>query len=166
MKNIKKSITVVVCLISFVSFAQRIDISLEKDNISKEDEIIYYKSDIFTGQMFENHENGQLKYEIEVEDGILVGNRSYYDDGQLRGKQTQFKEEDYYKNGQLRRKAHYNQDGKQDGLLEKYFEDGRLNYKYNYKDGKKDGPYESNSNGELEYGYYSEGILKEMNTKP
>ena len=163
MKKIKKSITVVVCLISFVSFAQRIDISSEKDNIFKEDGIIYYKSDIFTGQMFENHENGQLKYEIEFEDGIYVEDISYYDDGQLRGKRTQFKEEDYYKNGQLRRKVHYNQDGEKDGLTEKYFEDGRLKYKYTYKDNIKDGPYENNVDNAHDsgYAYYSEGELIE-----
>ena len=163
MKKIKKSITVVVCLISFVSFAQRIDISSEKDNIFKEDGIIYYKSDIFTGQIFENHENGQLKYEMEFEDGIYVEDITYYDDGQLRGKRTQFKEEDYYKNGQLRRKVHYNQDGEKDGLTEKYFEDGRLKYKYTYKDNIKDGPYENNVDNAHDsgYGYYSEGELIE-----
>tara|TARA_B110000305_G_scaffold114836_1_gene129080 strand:+ start:130 stop:624 length:495 start_codon:yes stop_codon:yes gene_type:complete len=163
MKKIKKSITVVVCLISFVSFAQRIDFSSEKDNFFKEDGIIYYKSDIFTGQIFENHENGQLKYEMEFEDGIYVEDITYYDDGQLRGKRTQFKEEDYYKNGQLRRKVHYNQDGEKDGLTEKYFEDGRLKYKYTYKDNIKDGPYENNVDNAHDsgYGYYSEGELIE-----
>ena len=44
----------------------------------------------------------------------------------------------YYENGQLERKVNY-KEGKQDGLVEWYYENGQLEGKGNYKDEKKDG---------------------------
>ena len=42
----------------------------------------------------------------------------------------------YYENGQLSLKW---KDNNPDGLWEEYHKNGQLSYKYNYKDGKKDG---------------------------
>ena len=46
--------------------------------------------------------------------------------------------EKYYKNGQLEYKVNY-KDGENDGLNEQYYESGQLSSKYNYKGGKKNG---------------------------
>ena len=56
----------------------------------------------------------------------------------------------YYENGRLEEKANY-KDGKEDGLWEYYFENGQLQGKGNYKDGKEDGLCEYYfENGQLE----------------
>jgi len=55
----------------------------------------------------------------------------------------------YHDNGQLDYKSNW-KDGKIDGLEEGYFEDGQLEYKGNYKDGERDGLHERyDENGQL-----------------
>ena len=44
----------------------------------------------------------------------------------------------FYEDGQLQRKRNY-KDGKEDGLYESYHENGQLKSKRNYKDGKEEG---------------------------
>ena len=56
----------------------------------------------------------------------------------------------YHKNGQLQYKRNY-KDGKRDGLTEGYYENGQLQYKVNYKDGKEHG---------LNSYYYDNGQLR------
>ena len=57
----------------------------------------------------------------------------------------------YYRNGQLGMRENY-KDGKRDGLFESYFDNGQLNYGKNYKDGQRDGLTEwYYQNGELQY---------------
>ena len=69
-----------------------------------------------------------------------------YKDGKLDGLV-----EHYYENGQLRAKANL-KDGERDGLAEVYYENGQLSWKANYKDGKLDRLVEE---------YYENGQLKE-----
>ena len=54
-----------------------------------------------------------------------------------------------YENGQLEEKGNY-KDGKPDGLFETYYENGQLTFKGNFKDGEKDGLFEE---------YYENGQL-------
>ena len=55
----------------------------------------------------------------------------------------------YYENGQLRVKGNY-KEGKEHGLRESYFKNGQLRIKGNYKDGKRDGLQEFyHENGEV-----------------
>ena len=125
MKILKRSITVLVCLILFTSCTKSIDGKKEKEYIEVKKGITYYKDEPFTGEIFENYENGQLKYKVNYKDGKEDGLSEYYD-----------------KNGQLRYKENY-EDGKID-LSEMYYENGQLKYKVNYKDGKReDGSLES-----------------------
>ena len=57
---------------------------------------------------------------------------------------------DYYDNGQVEFKINY-KDGKQDGLLESYYKNGQLESKVSYKDGRQDGLSESyDEHGQLE----------------
>ena len=57
----------------------------------------------------------------------------------------------YYENGQLGMRENY-KDGKEEGIFEYYYENGQLNRKSTYKNGKEDGLEESYSqNGELQY---------------
>jgi antitoxin component YwqK of YwqJK toxin-antitoxin module len=120
MKTLKRSITVLVCFILFTSCTKSIDWKKEKSNFEERKEITYYKDKPFTGEMFENYENGQLRYKVNFIDGKV-------EDGLY---------EVYYENGQLQRKANY-KDGKRDGLYERYYENGQLQRKRNYKDGKR-----------------------------
>jgi antitoxin component YwqK of YwqJK toxin-antitoxin module len=55
-----------------------------------------------------------------------------------------------YENGKLNYKTNW-KDGKRDGPYENYYEDGQLNFKANYKDGKLDGLWEK---------YYEDGQLE------
>ena len=121
MKTLKRSITVLFCLILFTSCTKSIDGKKEKEYIENRKGITYYKGEPFTGEMFQNYKNGQLRYKQNYEDGKIDG-----------------LSESYYENGQLENKENY-KDGKEDGLIEVYYENGQLKYKLNYKDGKQDG---------------------------
>ena len=57
----------------------------------------------------------------------------------------------YYENGQLEFKINY-KDGKENGLWEEYHENGQLRERGNFKDGKRDGLWEGyHENGRLEF---------------
>ena len=143
MKTLKRSITVLVCLILFTSCTKSIDGEIEKSYIEERKGITYYKGTPFTGEIFENYENGQLRFKHNYKEGKKDGLfESYYENGQLDYKEN-FKDgkqdglyESYYKNGQLNYKTNY-KDGEEDGLVEQYYKNGQLIYKQNYKDGKK-----------------------------
>ena len=126
MKILKRSITVLVCLILFTSCTKSIDGDIEKEYIERIDKgnylITYYKGEPFTGEIFRNYDNGQLKAKINYTDGKYDG-----------------LSEGYYKNGQLKSKRYW-KDGKLDGLEEGYYKNGQLGFKGYWKDGKKDGP--------------------------
>ena len=58
--------------------------------------------------------------------------------------------EEHYDNGRLKWRYTY-KDGKPNGLFESYFENGQLMWRYTYKDGKAEGLYETyNRDGTLE----------------
>ena len=148
MKTLKRSITVLVCLILFTSCTKSIDGKKEKEYIEKRKGIIYYKDEPFTGEMFENYENGQLRIKVnyidgKLEDGLI---KKYHRNGQLR-EMTNIKDGKldgiyarYYFNGQLREKFKGKgniKGGFQDGTMEKYDENGLLKDMYKYKDGKR-----------------------------
>ena len=120
MKTLKRSITVLVCLILFTSCTKSINYNKEKSNFEVREDGTYYKDKPFTGEMFQKYENGQLKSKVNFIDGKV-------EDGLY---------ESYYKNGQLRVKENW-KDGKLNGLVEQYYKNGQLIYKQNYKDGKK-----------------------------
>ena len=126
MKILKRSITVLVCLILFTSCTKSIDYNKEKSNFEVREEITYYKGTPFTGEIFEKDENGKLKYKINIKDGKRDG-----------------LSEVYYENGQLLVKENF-KDGNKNGLYESYYKNGQSKYKLNYKDGKReDGSSES-----------------------
>ena len=147
MKILKRSITVLVCLILFTSCTKSIDGKKEKSNIEVREEITYYKDNPFTGEIFENYENGQLKYKVNYIDGMLEDGliKRYHRNGQLR-EVSNIKDGQldgiyarYYFNGQLREK--FEGKGKngnfQDGTMTKYDENGLPEYFYEYKDGER-----------------------------
>ena len=144
MKTLKRSITVLVCLILFTSCTKSIDYSKEKSNIEVREEITYYKGTPFTGEIFLNYLNGQLQFKKNYKDGKR-------EDGLY---------ESYYKNGQLMSKTNY-KDGKQDGLFESYYINGKLMSKSNWKDGELDGLYESYyKNGKLQFKTNEDGLYE------
>ena len=91
MKTLKRSITVLVCFILFASCTKSIDGKKEKSNFEVREEITYYKDKPFTGEIFENYENGQLKGKVNFIDGKR-------EDGLY---------EEYHENGQLKEKGNY-----------------------------------------------------------
>jgi antitoxin component YwqK of YwqJK toxin-antitoxin module len=126
MKTLKRSITVLVCLILFTSCTKSIDGKKERSYIEVREGITYYKGTPFTGEIFEKDENGKLKYKINIKDGKRDG-----------------LSEVYYENGQLLVKENF-KDGNKNGLYESYYKNGQSKYKLNYKDGKReDGSSES-----------------------
>ena len=148
MKILKRSITALVCLILFTSCTKSIDGKKEKEYIEEKKGITYYKDEPFTGEIFENYENGQLKYKVNLKDGLPEDGliKKYHRNGQLR-EMTNIKDGKldgiyarYYFNGQLREKfeGKGNIKGRpQDGTLKKYDENGLLKKMYKYKDGKR-----------------------------
>lgn len=107
MKTLKRSITVLVCFILFTSCTKSIDGKIEKSYIEERKGITYYKGTPFTGEIFENYENGQLQYKSNFKDGKEDGLYEFY-----------------YENGQLWYKRNY-KDGKGDGLSEFYDPKGK-----------------------------------------
>ena len=108
MKILKRSITVLVCLILFTSCTKSIDHKKEKSYIEVRKGITYYKGEPFTGEIFRNYDNGQLKAKINYTDGKKDG-----------------LSEHYYENGQLQFKMNF-KDGKEDGSsFESYDKDGQ-----------------------------------------
>ena len=114
----KKLIYLFLALLIVASCSKSIDAVLEKDYITFEKNITYYKGLPYSGELFANYKNGQLKYKGSYKDGKWDGIH-----------------EKYYENGQLESKENY-KDGKKDGIHEKYYENGQLKKKGNYKDGK------------------------------
>ena len=84
MKILKKSITVLVCLFLFTSCTKSIDGKKEESYIEKRKAITYYKGTPFTGEIFENYDNGKLHYKENFKDGKENGlYESYYENGKL-----------------------------------------------------------------------------------
>ncbi len=85
MKILKRSITVLVCLILFTSCTKSIDGKKENEYIEEKKGITYYKGEPFTGEIFENYKNGQLNYKSNFKDGKREDGLSewYYESGQL-----------------------------------------------------------------------------------
>ena len=108
MKILKRSITVLVCLILFTSCTKSIDGKKEKEYIEKRKGTTYYKGEPFTGEIFENYKNGKLEYKVNYKDGKQDG---LY--------------ESYYKNGQLQYKFNYKDGKEEDGSFESYDKNGK-----------------------------------------
>ena len=90
MKTLKRSITVLVCLILFTSCTKSIDGDIEKEYIERRNKrnylITYYKGEPFTGEIFRNYDNGQLKAKINYTDGKYDGlSEGYYKNGKKDG---------------------------------------------------------------------------------
>ena len=111
MKTLVRSITILVCLILFLSC------SVTNFKISENPKFGLIKT---------NYWSGQLKNKTYTKIDTL-GNWIYHGVS-----------ESYYKNGQLKSKGNF-KDNKQDGLWKWYYDDGQLKSKVNYKDGKEDG---------------------------
>jgi len=111
---------------------------IERNTISG---FTYYSGEVFSGEIVEYYEGGQLKEKMTFKEGKKDGvSESYYENGKLKTKLT-YKEgkqdgvsELYYKNGQLEYMFTY-KEGKKDGVSELYYENGQLEYRWNHKDG-------------------------------
>ncbi|MDB4170527.1 toxin-antitoxin system YwqK family antitoxin [Polaribacter sp.] len=174
MKILKRSITVLFCLILFTSCTKSIDRKKEKSYIEERKGIIYYKDEPFTGEMFENYKNGQLQLKENYKDGVRNGVfESYYENGQLAEKENyKFGDRDgsyegYFESGQLKSKENY-KDGVRNGEFESYYENGQLNgklsegeYKSYYENGQLKENYKYGNSDGLYEGYYENGQLAE-----
>jgi len=115
--------------------------------------------------------NGTLKFEINFKDGKLNGSykkwsyrgelieEKYYEDSIEKPKSVESDlklVEKKYLTGQLKEQYYVDKNNKKQGLYKYWFENGKLEYEMNYKDGKLDGLYKWWDNvGELiEEGYY------------
>tara|TARA_B100001250_G_C19662954_1_gene727966 strand:+ start:81 stop:1022 length:942 start_codon:yes stop_codon:yes gene_type:complete len=82
--------------------------------------VTHYQGKPFTGVCFRLHDNGSIKEETEMVEGLKHGNR-----------------DDLYDNGQLRVEGGY-KDDQQDGLWKYYNENGKLTSEENYQNNGKD----------------------------
>ena len=99
----------------------------------------------FSGVSTDYYENGQLRGKETYKDGVKNGlSEEYYEDGQLaaflgyKDGERNGPTENYYETGQLMHKSYY-KDGKDYGLMVSYFQNGQLMHKRAYKDGVKNG---------------------------
>jgi antitoxin component YwqK of YwqJK toxin-antitoxin module len=101
--------------------------------------ITHYKGKPFTGICFGLYDNGNLKEEHEMLDGLKHGKAvAYYENGQLEG-------EGSFRNDKI------------EGLWKFYHENGLSHNEGNFKEGEKDGTWRIyNENGQLE----SEGSFR------
>ena len=106
----------------------------------------------FSGNIQDNHENGQVSLKGKYEDGLKTGLfLEYYDNGQLKRSSNFFmgteegKIEEFYKNGNI--KTSYKMtDGKiSDGLLKVYDEEGYVEKLEFYKNNEPLDKYESHT---------------------
>jgi antitoxin component YwqK of YwqJK toxin-antitoxin module len=67
-----RKLSVLVSLIVLSSCTQSINAKLEKDNIKLMKDALYYKGIPFTGELFNYHENGQLKIKNNYKNGKIV----------------------------------------------------------------------------------------------
>ena len=166
MKTLKRSITVLVCLILFASCS-----------VTK-----YKQFDSKIGLVQTNYWSGQLKSEayakIDSINGWIFNGlaKGYYKNGQLEYKgnfidgKPDGLAEYYYDNGQLKSKGNFI-DGKPDGLAKSYYKNGQLKNKENFINGELDGIFIYLKNGQVEYKgdiklgicefYYENGQLNE-----
>ena len=80
----KKLIYLFLTLIIVACSSKSIDGDLERDNITSEKNILYYKGSPYSGEIFELHKNGQLKFKGNYKDGKRDGlSESYPENGQV-----------------------------------------------------------------------------------
>ena len=135
MKKLVKSITILVCLILFLSC------SVTNVKISENPKLSLIKTNYWSGQL----KNKTYTKIDTLGNWIYHGvSKSYYKNGQLKS-EGNFKDNKqdgqwrwYYDNGQLKKKVYY-KEGKEDGLSDFYYKNGQLKKKVNYKDDRPDG---------------------------
>jgi uncharacterized protein len=95
--------------------------------------ITHYKGEPFTGICYEVHDNGNLKEEIEMVNGLKHGDgKLFYENGQLNIDRN-FKDDQqhgkfikYYEDGKLQVESEWD-NGEQRGIQKSYSEDGSMN---------------------------------------
>ena len=135
MKKLVKSITILVCLILFLSC------SVTNVKIAENPKLSIIQTNYWSGQL----KNKTYTKIDTLGNWIYNGvSKSYYKNGQIKS-EGNFKDNKqdgqwrwYYDNGQLKSKVYY-KDGKEDGLSDFYYKNGQLKQKGNYKDDKPDG---------------------------
>ncbi len=98
-----------------------------------------------TGLLFEKYENGNLKYECEIINGVVSGiKRVYYENGKLKFESTYVKgiefgiQKVYYENGLIEDEISI-KNGIKDGFARKWYKNGKLCRELNYKNDVLDG---------------------------
>lgn len=136
-----KTLNIFIFLLSFLPWQINAQATIiEKDGI-------YYneKSEPFTGIHFEHFEDGSVKMEVSIADGVLDGiTKVYYPDGTMHEKRS-------YKKGKMHgtwitwnekgskiSEANY-MDGNKEGKWHIWAEDGTLLYDMTYKNGMRSG---------------------------
>lgn len=159
MKILKRSITLLVCLILLTSCKQRFVLkdATSSGNVETKEGILYYKETLFTGEMLVNYDNGKLMMSINFKDGKKDGlGKHWYENGQLK-KEENYKDgkadgltKYWYENGQLKSEENY-KDGVINGLIINYYENGNISYEGSEKNGNLEGTHKFYyENGQLE----------------
>jgi antitoxin component YwqK of YwqJK toxin-antitoxin module len=113
--------------------------------IIPENSRLTWRPDDFTGTWFEWHENGAIKYEVELLHGKCHGIcKSWYDNGQLSSEgeyildKKSGKHLDWYKNGQLQEECEY-LNGEKHGKDISWHENGQKEEECEYLNGEEQG---------------------------
>ena len=115
-------ILLILLFISFNSFGQTTDLRInykkEKSFFWNEAGILKYKGKTFSGQIFENYKNNNLKYEVNYLNGKMEG-----------------KHEGFYKNG-FKKYLHSHKNGYENGYFEYFHNNGKISQKGITENGK------------------------------
>ena len=125
------------------SCENNVDFKKNQDYFEKENDLLLYKGNPYTGQIFEKYTySGPLKYEYSFKNGKQDGDQfAYEEDGSLRWKGNckdgkKHGEQVLYYNGYI-----YEINNFKDGVLEgdqtKFYDNGEIREKINIKNGKK-----------------------------
>lgn len=158
--NSQKSIVIILLtlLITITGCSEnRVHVSEVENRIENDIDQIMYNGEPYTGIVFENYSDGNLKNEVKVVNGIMSGeSKEYYPNGELK-ELTTFESgvptglhELYFESGQLGLRTNLVFVGKErigdngirrDGSYEKFYPNGQLNIKTTYEKGVLNGSY-------------------------
>lgn len=112
--------------------------------------LIYFNDKAYSGIVYELYNNGNLKFEYNISNGISDG-----------------KSEVFYSNGNLKYIGYFNK-GKEDGIFKGWYENGILAFEKTFKNGYIDGEYKTwFSDGSIEYETYfnnGNGVTKNFHS--
>jgi antitoxin component YwqK of YwqJK toxin-antitoxin module len=157
--NIQKVVAIMIPVISYTVLSREVNPNTESINfyyIDIIDEKFYLNDELYTGDVFSKHRNGEIQFEGHVKNGKEEGEwKSYHDNGRIENAATYVmgkssgKNLTYLNNGTLREEKNY-KNGRLEGEYKLWYNKDQLEITGYYKSNRKEG----------EWKYYHPDIIK------